>query len=207
MIQVDGAELHKISKANDFNHKAHCLLAGRVRGREDINFMRLRRLMREAGHPVNPEDMASLFMSWQRLGLGRIVYGRHGKPNRFELGVDLLSLIKAAGYTAVWRGPDGMVIDGPIKGKRCTYTVVEVAPSNAVAPKPRPRLNLPKVTTDLPAPVAPAAIAEELPAVAQPTPVKPKTVIVRRAGFEMEVPTDLDASTARGVVTLLKSLT
>lgn len=64
-------------------------LSKRERNRNNIAFKQVVRVLREGGSTIDKQSIAQVFKDLQQAGVGRIVYGRQGNPNRFMWDVPL----------------------------------------------------------------------------------------------------------------------
>lgn len=69
-------------------------LSERQRARKDSDISKLARAVSKRDLNTNPRSVFKVLKKYEALGLGRIVYGRNGKPNRFHWSVSLTSLGK-----------------------------------------------------------------------------------------------------------------
>lgn len=92
VMTVDLEKLKAISTENQSSKSVFKYLFDRRRGRQDTNIKRVQRILKESGADVNASDISEVFKKLQDLGIGKIVFGRRGNPNRFLWTANLRSI-------------------------------------------------------------------------------------------------------------------
>ncbi len=172
---VDLEKLKAISTENQSSKSVFKYLFERRRGRQDTNIKRVQRLLKESGEPVNSNEISDVFRKLQELGIGKIVFGRRGNPNRFMWTANLLSIKEL------------------LEGKS-----QQLYKQNPTAKK----LNQPKLTSSIEAP--PVVAQEPEKKVVEPKRLR-QTFIVRKGEIEIEVPAVITDEEAKSIVALLSA--
>ncbi len=97
--------LKEVGQTND-GHAVLGLLARRERNRNNTTLRQVVRLLREEGKEANKESVAAVFRELQAVGVGQMVYGRHGNPNRFEWFAPLKDIAHLALGEAMPKAPE-----------------------------------------------------------------------------------------------------
>lgn len=92
-------EIKKVANQSREAKAIFSIFANRERGRADTDIKRMTYMLRRS-MPVDNTQVARVFKSLEALGLGKIVYGRHGNPNRFVWDYNLTSVGKIGTGTA-----------------------------------------------------------------------------------------------------------
>lgn len=95
-VTLDGAKLHKIGHASHTAEVTITDLALRERLRTFSDITRTKNKLIRNGERIVEADYMAFWKSMQDEGLGVIVYGRRGKPDRFEWHYSLKLVAKAA---------------------------------------------------------------------------------------------------------------
>lgn len=91
-ITVDIDKLKNVAGETSSAKSVFKYLLDRRRGRQDTNIKRVQRLLKESGAAVSNDDVSDVFRKLQDLGIGKIVFGRRGNPNRFIWNANLRSI-------------------------------------------------------------------------------------------------------------------
>ncbi len=70
--------------------------AKRLRGRQESTAPRTKRVLKDLGIEMTSQELSEFYRKMQGLGIGRCVFGRHGKINRFIWGFHLRSVAEIA---------------------------------------------------------------------------------------------------------------
>lgn len=92
VMSVDLEKLKAVANENQSSKSVFKYLFERRRGRQDTNIKRVQRILKESGSELNADDISNVFRKLQDLGIGKIVYGRRGNPNRFMWTANLRSI-------------------------------------------------------------------------------------------------------------------
>jgi len=170
---INTVALRKAVENNPRYQEALDILARRARGRNNISFRRLRRLLAEHGKEWTQDQTKALFLALQDAGAGRIVYSDKTTP-RFFWDFHLTSVACAA-----LNRPE------PVRAKK-DGTPIETPEGELRKPSP-PRITLPRVvgdSTPVAATVSEPTQAEEPKALSH---VGGDVVEIRRPGMRVEV--------------------
>lgn len=93
---VDGSRLKKIFNQSDTAKMVLESLSERVRARPEISPIRLKIKLMHEGKIVDMKDYTDLWENLAKAGVGVLVRGRRGGPNRFIFNYGLKAVAKAA---------------------------------------------------------------------------------------------------------------
>jgi hypothetical protein len=100
MITKQSIDPVKVIEAASSGDKALKLvfdyLAHRQRGRQSINITRVSKNLEKSTLEASAKDIESSFKKLEELDLGRIIYGRNGRDNRFQFDINPVSIGKLA---------------------------------------------------------------------------------------------------------------
>lgn len=96
MHALKGKELNEIATASDTAKTVTELLASRQRLRHVTDISRIRNDLVNDGQRIVDEDYMAFWKQLQTQKIGSVIYGRKGKPNRFEWHYSLRSVAQAA---------------------------------------------------------------------------------------------------------------
>lgn len=94
-VTLDGSKLKKIAHATHTAIVTATSLALRERLRHSSDITRTRNALARSGERIVESDYMQFWKDLQSAGVGAIVYGRRGKPDRFEWHFSLKSVAKA----------------------------------------------------------------------------------------------------------------
>lgn len=176
-LAVDVDKLKTVATETSSAKSVFKYLFDRRRGRQDTNIKRVQRILKESGAEVTTNDISDVFRKLQDLGIGKIIFGRKGNPNRFIWTANLRSLRE--------------IIEGKSE---------ELFKQRPTAKK----FNLPKlaVTTDK---SSGNYSALQTPIAGSQQTRPHSTFIVRKGAIELEVPVNLTEEEAAGIVKLLSA--
>lgn len=190
MTTVNIDRLKQVSAANPKYKAIFELYGKRLRGRQDSTVPRIRRVLKDAGIDMSTQELSEFYAIMQDAGAGRWVAGRNGNSGRFIWGFHLKSIAdnvngckyeldqKNLRYT-LDRKTKTRVIDRDHSG----YITLPLEAEDVLRSAPRPKIKLPH----LPTPAA-TMIGSPAPVVEQPK--HKRTLTVRKAGFEIDLPMD-----------------
>lgn len=95
MVTLDGAKLQEIATANETAIITAQALQERSRNRMTSDITRMRSQMVRDGKKILEADYVKFWKDLQTAGVGSIVYGRRGKPDRFDWHFNLKNIGKA----------------------------------------------------------------------------------------------------------------
>lgn len=96
LTTLNGTELNKIAHSSPTAEITMTALALRQRVRHYSDINRTRNLLMNHGEKIVDSDFQQLFNDLEKAGIGVIIRGRKGKPDRFEWYYSLKSVAKAA---------------------------------------------------------------------------------------------------------------
>lgn len=95
-VTLDGSKLKQIAHASHTAEVTITALAMRERLRHFSDISRTRNTLVRNGEKIVEEDYMKFWKQLQDAGMGTIIYGRRGKPDRFEWYYSLKKVAKAA---------------------------------------------------------------------------------------------------------------
>jgi hypothetical protein len=96
MVTLNGNELKKVAHASHTAEVTITALAIRERVRNFSDIVRTKNQLIRNGERIVEEDYMAFWKGLQDAGVGKIVYGRKGKPDRFEWYYSMKKVAKAA---------------------------------------------------------------------------------------------------------------
>lgn len=96
VVTLDGAKLKRIGQASHTAEVTMTDLAMRERLRHFSDIVRTKNKLVRSGEKIVDSDYMAFWKGLQDAGVGSIVYGRRGKPDRFEWHYSLKQVAKAA---------------------------------------------------------------------------------------------------------------
>lgn len=176
-IAVDVEKLKTISSETPSAKSVFKYLFERRRGRQDTNIKRVQRILKESGTEVTSDDISDVFKKLQDLGIGKIVFGRRGNPNRFMWTANLRSI------KDILEGKSNELFKQKATVKKLDLPKLAAKGGEKPAPKP-----------EAPEPMLPAAIESFH---------SNHAFIVRKGAVEITVPANLTLEEAKSVAALL----
>lgn len=89
-------KLQQIASENETAKAVFSTWAQRRRFRRETNLPRFEASLLQDGHKIVRQDFLQLFKRLEDAGIGSIIVGRHGKPNRFVWNYNLKDVAKNA---------------------------------------------------------------------------------------------------------------
>lgn len=96
MTTLNGNTLMELSHANTTSYSITKRLADRQRLRKITDISRLKNDLIKAGERIVDTEYTAYWKELQSQGIGNVIYGRNGKPNRFEWHYSLKNVAKSA---------------------------------------------------------------------------------------------------------------
>ncbi len=96
-ITLKGAKLKQIADENETSQLIMFSLADRNRFRSITDISHMKNILIQKGEKIVLEDYMKTWKELDAMGVGAIIYGRNGKPNRFKWNYNL----KAVGQSAM----------------------------------------------------------------------------------------------------------
>lgn len=145
-VKLDGEKLKKIGHANHTSEVIITALALRERLRHFSDITRLRNQLVRAGEKIVDEDYMVFWKSLEDAEVGSIVYGRKGKPDRFQWYVSMKLVAQAIleGKTEITatvekRKPRKALAKVAKFAKRARIKTEEISKRRSVQPKLYPK--------------------------------------------------------------------
>lgn len=132
-VILAGSKLKSIADRNDTSQLVLFALADRKRFRTVTDIGHMKNLLIRSGEKIVHEDYMKTWKELESLGIGSIVYGRHGQSNRFKWNYSLSAVGKAA------------ISGHDLEAKKLTQSPILLAPKKRgrkpkQAPSPAPKV-------------------------------------------------------------------
>lgn len=95
-MTLDGSKLMELSTRNSTTYSITKRLNDRQRLRKITDISRLKNDLIKSGERIVDTEYATYWKELQAQGIGNVIFGRNGKPNRFEWHYSLKNVAKSA---------------------------------------------------------------------------------------------------------------